>query len=221
MEFEKTFIELFGLTILEPVTTATDLLVSGVCFYAFYRIHKSQKRGNAFLLFKYYFLSMGLATAYGGIIGHALLHLFGFGWKVPGWIISMLSIALIERAAIIHARPLLKPAIGSFFSVLNIVEFITLITVVLYTLNFFFVEAHAFYGLMIVVASFELYVFMKTKDSGSRILLYAVFISAVAATVHLTKFSPHKWFNYLDLSHVLMALAAYAFYRGVMALRLN
>ena len=221
MELEKTFIELFGLKILEPVTTATDLLVSAVCFYAFLNIHKSTKRGRIFFLFKYYFLSMGIATAYGGIIGHALLYLFSFEWKIPGWIISMFSIALIERATIMHAMPLLKPTIGNFFSVLNILEFIILVCIVLYTLNFFFVETHAFYGLMIVVASFELYVFLKTKDSGSRILLYAVFISAVAATVHLTKFSPHQWFNYLDLSHVLMALAAYAFYRGIMTLRLN
>ena len=94
------------------------------------------------------------------------------------------------------------------------VELLALSALVLFTLDFFVVEAHAFYGLMVVVFSFELYVFLKTKNKGSRLLLIAVGITSAAAGVHLTRFSIHKWFNFLDLSHVLMATAAYVFYLG-------
>lgn len=214
MEFVKTTVDLFGFQIMEPVTAATDLLVSGVCLYAFLKIRKGTNNLSSVNLLKYYFLTLAVATAYGGIIGHALQHLLSFGWKVPGWLISMLSIALIERAAILHAKPILRPGIGKFFAILNIIELSVLVSVVLLTLNFFFVEAHAFYGLLIVVSSFELFIYIKTKDEGSRLLLVAVFISALAATVHLTQFSIHIWFNHLDLSHVLMAMAAYVFYLG-------
>ena len=214
MEFVKTTVDLFGFQIMEPVTAATDLLVSGVCLYAFLKIRKGKNNLSSVNLLKYYFLTLALATAYGGIIGHALQHVLSFGWKVPGWLISMLSIALIERAAILHAKPILRPGIGKFFAILNIIELSVLVSVVLLTLNFFFVEAHAFYGLLIVVSSFELFIYIKTKDEGSKLLLVAVFISALAATVHLTQFSIHIWFNHLDLSHVLMAMAAYVFYLG-------
>lgn len=214
MEFVKTTVDLFGFQIMEPVTAATDLLVSGVCLYAFLKIRKGTNNLSSVNLLKYYFLTLALATAYGGIIGHALQHVLSFGWKVPGWLISMLSIALIERAAILHAKPILRPGIGKFFAILNIIELSVLVSVVLLTLNFFFVEAHAFYGLLIVVSSFELFIYIKTKDEGSKLLLVAVFISALAATVHLTQFSIHIWFNHLDLSHVLMAMAAYVFYLG-------
>ena len=214
MEFVKTTVDLFGFQIMEPVTAATDLLVSGVCLYAFLKIRKGTNNLPSVNLLKYYFLTLALATAYGGIIGHALQHVLSFGWKVPGWLISMLSIALIERAAILHAKPILRPGIGKFFAILNIIELSVLVSVVLLTLNFFFVEAHAFYGLLIVVSSFELFIYIKTKDEGSKLLLVAVFISALAATVHLTQFSIHIWFNHLDLSHVLMAMAAYVFYLG-------
>jgi hypothetical protein len=213
MEFIKTTIEIAGIKIEEPVTAATDLLVSAVCLYAFYKLRTTQ--GNSTVkLFRYYFLTMALATFYGGLIGHAFLYLLSFTWKVPGWLFSMASIALIERAAIRHAQPLLKPSIGKFFATLNIVELLTLITVVLLTLNFFFVEAHAAYGLLVVVFSFELHVFKKTKGEGSRLLLLAVGVSAIAATVHLTRFTIDPWFNHLDFSHVLMAVAAYVFYLG-------
>ncbi len=214
MEFVKTTVDLFGFQIMEPVTAATDLLVSGVCLYAFLKIRKGTNNLSSVNLLKYYFLTLALATAYGGIIGHALQHVLSFGWKVPGWLTSMLSIALIERAAILHAKPILRPGIGKFFAILNIIELSVLVSVVLLTLNFFFVEAHAFYGLLIVVSSFELFIYIKTKDEGSKLLLVAVFISALAATVHLTQFSIHIWFNHLDLSHVLMAMAAYVFYLG-------
>lgn len=214
MEFVKTTVDLFGFQIMEPVTAATDLLVSGVCLYAFLKIRKGTNNLSSVNLLKYYFLTLALATAYGGIIGHALQHVLSFGWKVPGWLISMLSIALIERAAILHAKPILRPGIGKFFAILNIIELSVLVSVVLLTLNFFFVEAHAFYGLLIVVSSFELFIYIKTKDEGSKLLLVAVFISSLAATVHLTQFTIHIWFNHLDLSHVLMAMAAYVFYLG-------
>ncbi len=214
MEFVKTTVDLFGFQIMEPVTAATDLLVSGVCLYAFLKIRKGTNNLPSVNLLKYYFLTLAVATAYGGIIGHALQHVLSFGWKVPGWLISMLSIALIERAAILHAKPILRPGIGKFFAILNIIELSVLVSVVLLTLNFFFVEVHAFYGLLIVVSSFELFIYIKIKDEGSKLLLVAVFISALAATVHLTQFSIHIWFNHLDLSHVLMAMAAYVFYLG-------
>lgn len=214
MEFVKTTVDLFGFQIMEPVTAATDLLVSGVCLYAFLKIRKETNNLPSVNLLKYYFLTLAVATAYGGIIGHALQHVLSFGWKVPGWLTSMLSIALIERAAILHAKPILRPGIGKFFAILNIIELSVLVSVVLLTLNFFFVEAHAFYGLLIIVSSFELFIYIKTKDEGSKLLLVAVIISALAATVHLTQFSIHIWFNHLDLSHVLMAMAAYVFYLG-------
>jgi hypothetical protein len=157
---------------------------------------------------------MAFATAYGGIIGHAFLGYVGFGWKIPGWLISMVSIALLERSAIAHASALLDKKTSVFFAYLNTIELIVLNVIVLSTLNFFYVEAHAAYGLLIVVFSFEIYVFKITRDESSRRFLCAVGISALAALVHLTEFSLHAWFNHMDLSHVLMAASAYVFFLG-------
>ncbi len=221
MDFVKTSIDVFGFQIMEPMTAATDLLVSAVCLYAFFKIRNSNNKLPSVMLLKYYFLTLAISTAYGGIIGHALQHILSFGWKVPGWLISMLSIALIERAAILHAQPILQPGLGRFFAILNIIELLSLTTVVLLTLNFFFVEAHAAYGLLAIVSSFEFFIYLRTKNEGSRLLLIAVAISALAATVHLSKFTIHVWFNHLDLSHVLMAIAAYYYYLGAASIKEN
>ncbi|MEA2106205.1 MAG: hypothetical protein U9P82_05730 [Bacteroidota bacterium] len=49
------------------------------------------------------------------------------------------------------------------------------------TLNFFFVEIHSAYGLLVIVASFNLFVYTKTKAKESKLFLIAVGFSAIGA----------------------------------------
>ncbi|MFZ1806565.1 MAG: hypothetical protein WAU36_05060, partial [Cyclobacteriaceae bacterium] len=102
-------ITVFNIRIDEPVNMFTDLIVSAVCLIAYYKLTRKQLPGKTQLYFRWYFLLMGLATFFGGVIGHGFLYAFSFAWKLPGWIISMFSIALIERSSIEHARPLISP----------------------------------------------------------------------------------------------------------------
>ena len=81
MELAQPSIYFLGLRIDEPVTTVTDLIVSAVCFYAFYQLHRIPLKNKVHWNLKYYFLSMGMATLIGGVIGHGFLYLFSFAWK--------------------------------------------------------------------------------------------------------------------------------------------
>ncbi len=208
-----------GILIQEPVTTLTDIMITVVCWFVFLRLKPYHFRSIVYRLFRYFFFMMGLATLLGGIFGHAFNYAVGYNLKLPGWICSMIAVMLAERSSIVHARPLLKKQIGELFSVLNIVELATLITAVSVTLNFLFVEVHALYGLLIVFGSFEFFIYRKTKDAGSRYLLYSVGISSIAAFVHISYFTIHPWFNYLDLAHCLMCVSAYVLYLGVRKLK--
>ena len=116
MYIPQPSIEFFSIRIDEPITTLTDLFVSAMCFYAFYRLNKIPTRNKMHTYLKVYFMSMGIATTIGGIVGHGFLYLFDYNaalpvspWKLPGWITSMISIAMIERASIEYARKLIKP----------------------------------------------------------------------------------------------------------------
>lgn len=240
MEYIQPSIELFGLRIDEPVTTLTDLMVSAVCYYAYYKLSKNRIHNRVHLFLTYYFLSMGIATTVGGIVGHGFLYLFDaqwktpdsllhflsniFGhdllknianpWKLPGWLTSMFSIMLVERAAIEYARPLIKPKLGNFFAWFNIFELTTFVTITFLTLNFFFVEVHSAYGLLIVVTSFNMVVYVKRKTQGSKLFLIAVGFSALGALFFMNKWGFNEWFNHFDISHVLMTVSAYFFYLG-------
>ena len=78
---ENPPIDIFGLTILEPITSLTAVLVSIVCLYAFFQLSKLPRHDRVHHFFRYYFLSMAVATAVGGIIGHAFLYAFTFAWN--------------------------------------------------------------------------------------------------------------------------------------------
>lgn len=203
-----------GIRIDEPIVTLTDLLVSFLCFLFFYRIQKSGKKEKVFLYFKIYFLVMGIATALGGIIGHAFMYNFSFYWKLPGWITSMISIMFVERAAIEHTRIWLSGSVVKILGIVNIIEFLTFLTLTILTLNFFYVEFHSGYGLMFVVLSLEGFLLIKTKNTASKLMLVGVGFAALAALFFMNKISPHQWFNYLSVSHILMAIAATFFYEG-------
>lgn len=218
---EINTIYLRGIRIDEPIVTVTDLLVSVLCFYFAWRIHKSEKKEKVFLFFKIYFFVMGIATTLGGIIGHAFMYHFSFYWKLPGWITSMISIMFVERAAIEHTRIRLTASIVKAFGIVNILEFLTFLTLTITSLNFFFVEFHSGYGLMFVVLSLEGFLFIKTKNAASKFMLIGVGFAALAALFFMNKISPHQWFNYLSISHVLMAIAATFFYIGTLKIDMS
>lgn len=209
-------ISILGVLIEEPITTFTDILVSIVCFYAFFRLTRIPHKGKMHTYLKIYFVSMGIATAVGGLIGHGFFYAFdkNMFWKLPGWFTSMVSIAMIERASIEYARSLIKPSLGRFFAWLNIIELLTFMIITFATLNFFFVEVHSTYGLLIVVTSFNSYVYYKTRSVGSKNYLIAVGLSALSALIFLNEWGVSKWFNHFDISHTIMAVAAWFFYIG-------
>lgn len=208
----------FGLRIDEPVATVTDLAVALVCGYAYVQMGRKYLHSRAQVHFRNYFLLVAVATTLGGLIGHGFLYAFSFAWKLPGWLVGIVSVSLVERAAISHARGLIRPGIARFFLALNIVEMVAILVITIATLDFRWVEYHNAYGLIVNVVGFHGYVFYRTRDRGSLIVLGAVVITAVASVVFTRHISLHQWFNYIDMSHVLLAIAAYIMYLGAIRL---
>ncbi|MEM9894732.1 MAG: hypothetical protein AAF789_00055 [Bacteroidota bacterium] len=213
---EQPSIDLFGLVFHTPVTALTDVVVALICLGAYLKLGKLDQgyRGEIYRLFRYYFLSMSLATFFGGILGHALLHYLPFIAKLPGWITSMLSVALLERALIRYASHTLSDQVGRFFSRLNILELLFFLVLSLVTVNFKFVLAHAGYGIGIVTGGFGLYIFLTEKDHGSKKMLQGVLACILGATCFVFKIGVSKWFNHVDVSHVFMMVASIFFYLG-------
>lgn len=203
-----------GIRIDEPMTTFTDLWVAAACFYAFWRMIPLAKDSKVHFYLKWYFFTMGLATTLGGLVGHGFLYLFSFAWKLPGWLTSMFSIALIERAVIEKMSEVIPDKWKKRLSWINIAELTLFIILTFSTLNFFWVEAHSAYGLLIIVSSFSWYTWRQTGNEGSKLFLYGVGWAAISALFFMNEWALHTWFNHLDISHTFMTIAVITFYRG-------
>ena len=207
-------IELFGVTIMEPMVTFTDFWITAVCVYAFVQLVKLDKKGKVHQLMRSYFIIMALATFLGGILGHAFQYAVGLTWKLPGWLISMLSVMSIERASIMHASPIINKKFAKFLGVANVIELLTFAFIAFYTLDFFYIQVHSAYGLGLVVLPLHFLVYWRSRNEGSRIIFLSVIFATLAAFFYTSEIGLHTWFNHLDLAHTVMAISLYFFYRG-------
>ncbi len=211
-------IELFGVTIMEPMVTFTDLWITAVCVYAFIRLVKLKKPGKVHQYMRWYFLIMAVATFLGGILGHAFQYAVGLEWKLPGWLISMIAVMAVERATIMHAQPVINKTFGKFLEIANVVELITFAVITFTTLNFFFIQVHSAYGLGLVVLPLHFLVFMRTRNRGSKYFVLTVLFATLAAFFYTSEIGLGIWFNHLDIAHTVMAISMYWFYRGTLVL---
>lgn len=215
IDFSKIHqIQLFGITILEPSTVISSLMMTLICIYAFFQLDKLGKAHRMYKQLQYFFLFMGLATAIGGVLGHGFLYVTGMRGKIPGWFASMIAVALFERAAIWHVKPLLPEKWGNLLGKLNYIELFIFFVLTFYTLSFIVVEIHAVYGLFLMLFSIELYVYKKKKDPGSPYIFIATLLGAASAGLHALKFSFGPWFNYNDISHITMGASIWYYYQG-------
>lgn len=214
-EIVVTSIHLLGVRIDEPVTTATDLVITAVCLYAFFALRRRRVAHVIYRLLRGFFLLLALATLWGGVMGHGFLYAVTFHWKLPGWAFAMVAINLIERVVILYSKPYIRKGFVRFFSWLNVLELVVFAGLAFSTLNFRYVEIHAAYGLLIFVFSFSLFHYIRRNDRAVfKWFLAAVLTVAVSDFFFLSGIGLGPWFNYIDISHMLLAVGAWFFYIG-------
>ncbi len=200
----------------EPVTVLTDVMVGMVCLYAYRQLKQQTKPLKELAYLRIFFVSMAAATIYGGVVGHGLMPHLSHGWKLPGWLISMISIGFLERTAIAYAQRHVSKRWRQFWLSLNWLELAIFVALVCITLNFKWVEVHAGYGILVVCGGFFGYAWLRFQKKTSLWFLGGVAMCVISAIVFSMQWGLGIWFNHLDVSHVWMALGAWCFYLGGM-----
>ena len=214
MAFEKIIIEIAGIVIYEPMASLTDLFVSFAAFYAYFIMLKEKRKGKMHFYFKYHFLTMGLATLFGGLFGHAFLYAVGIEWKLPGWLISMISISLLERAFIAYTVQHVSERAKFSIKLINNLELVFFMAITIYTLDFKFVELHSGFGILAEVLPLQLYMWYKTRDKASKWVFVMITLSIISALFFMFEIIIHPWFNHLAVSHILMTIGVLYMLKG-------
>jgi len=213
-KFIQPSIEILNVRIDEPITVATDLLLAAICFYAFFRIRKFEYMGRVKWYFKYYFLTLGLGAAFGGIFGHAFQYRLSEEWKLLSWVMALGSVALIAHALVEMAKPLVKPGVPRIVNSFNTLIFIIALFYTLWTMAFSPVKYFTIYGMLLVVGSFSYFIYRKTGSRGMLFLLGAVLVGFLSAVIFSYEWGLGPWLNHRDISHLILSFSAFGFYKG-------
>jgi len=183
--FMQPSIEVLNIRIDEPVTTATDILLAGVCVYAFFRIRKLGPTLTVKRYFEYYFLALGLGAFFGGLLGHAFLYQLSPYWKLVSWILILLSVACMVHALLELAKPLVKPAFIRFLLLMNLFILAIALFATVWSLTFSAVKYYTIFGMFIVAGALSYYIFRRTGNRG----VYMFMMARIAKSIQ-TQTSP-------------------------------
>lgn len=203
----------------EPVTTLTDVLTAIVCLFVFLQFKKYQGvKSNSFINYQYYFLFFSISMFSAGIIGHGLQAYLGFDWKKIGWVMSSLGFLSFEFGTIKELENKLKPSVIRLFKIFFIVQFFVFVPLMVYYQNFKIPQLNSTITFILFVLPLQIYGYTKTKKRGHLMVIGTIVFALLPGLVYNNQISFGRWFNYHDISHVLMATFMFLMYKGTFKL---
>mgnify|MGYP006442261917 CR=1 FL=1 len=203
-----TFINFGDIRLEEPVTVLTNILVAAVAMWAFLNLGKSVKYHQLKKYLRAHFLFLSIGTLLGGLLGHGFLHYLSLAYKLPGWLLSLLSVSFLSVAVLKYARNVLNDNLYNFIFGFIVIESITSTMLTVFSLSFFWISIHSV--ILLIGVSLPLLIrshFRLVPTRALRFLLVGLAINTVSAVVFATEISIDIWFNHIDISHVIMAVS--------------
>jgi hypothetical protein len=204
--------------IYEPVTAITDYIITALCLYFFMHLKGSMK-APIIKNWNLFFLFFGIATALSGS-AHAFFAtheglMYNLVW-LTGQAFIIPSTYFAQKATL-HLR--LRDNLNKgYWNLSCVIQLIIFCVAVFIFRNFFVVIVNAVVGLIpVMVIHFR----ESDKNNWSKWVAYGILISFLTAFVNGAKLSLHEFFNYKDISHVLIMISLIVIFIGMKMNALN
>lgn len=208
---DVTSIEIFGLTVTEPFTWITNWMVAGASLYFGHKLYYARYADTQMKFWSMFFLFMGLASLTGGT-AHGFINYVGNNFHYAAWIFTGIAVYGAQRGTLEIIR---DSKIYPGLKIFVLLELIAMITSVLFFQSFESVRVNSALGLIGLVLPIQLYGYRYFGLKGSGIIALGIISNVIPALIHALRFSYNKWFNFNDLSHVVMIGCFYIIYKGV------
>jgi hypothetical protein len=211
---EITSLNFFNIYLLEPITVLTNFFIFFFCLYFYFKLNINSSN---FKLKKYWRLFF-LFFSFSSVIG-ALAHGFrGYLNKTVFdivWLTMNLSSILITHFLLLSNIETISlgDRYKSFFKNIIVLISIVFVGVILLTNNFLSVKINACISILLTL--FIHFFTYRNKINGSGFILFGFSFSILSVIVHSIKFSFSSWFNYKDISHVIMNISLFIIFIGV------
>ncbi len=212
MNFDYTFITIKGFILFEPMVILTNLILFACALYYFRQLwsynHRYSRQKALFILM------IGISGLFGSVahavhfqLGDAFFNTMLFLMNS----ISLLSILFCFSGAYYYLSKEkgTKKWVNTFVWLWVIV-----LLIVTYLKNeFVLVKIHAGIVLLFSLIVYSLY--DTRKDPGSKYIVSGILVAFLSIITHTLRINLHAWFNYKDISHVIMIASLYLIYKGV------
>lgn len=198
----------------EPVTSITDFMLAAVAFYFFYSIHKMESKKRSVINWSKFFLFLGLSTFFGGL-AHAISDrennfIYDLVW-LSMQLSSGLSVFYAQSAA--FRSEIRNRKTQKILHKVSFIQLLLFIPSVIYFFSFKVVAINSSIGLIELVILFLPVGIQNWKHKA--LISAGVLISFLTVYVNSTKLSIATWFNYNDISHVIMFVSILMICKGV------
>ena len=189
---------------MEPVVFLTNWMMTAQSGFYYLKLRKHPDTSRSFKSWSYFFLLFAGSTFFGGL-SHLLFHYLDLRGKIPGWSLAILSITFLELGVFQQSnRSHWNKGVG----LQTLVIFILLIL----DFKFLWVTIQTVIGLVLVlgIVSFQE---LKKGERHWRGYLFGIGWMLLSVPVLMLQLDFSIWFNRHDISHLLMMLCLYQFYR--------
>ena len=196
----------------EPVAVFTSYIISGLCFYFYWTLRNGDNRSAATLSWANHILFVGLASLVGSC-SHAFFAVHeGIAYKsfwLPMQMLNIIAVYFAQQGAL---NSVLKNSPSKkYWKVSYDIQLILFLISVFVFHNFLVVILNAVVGMIPVMVL----LFMDSKKEKSSLWIASGFtILILSAIIFITKYALHKYFNHIDISHVIMMISLWMIYKG-------
>ena len=207
---ETTQIELLGLTVMEPFTWLTNWSVAAFSFYFGHMLFHSKSGDKQAKYWSVFFVFMGIASITGGT-AHGFINYVGNNFHYAAWIFTGIAVFSAQLAALEVVKEARVYAPLKWFVV---AELIATSAAIIFSQSFEVVRVNSAFGLMGIVLPIQIYGYKFLGMKRNGIIALGILSNIAPALIHAGKFSYNKWFNFNDLSHIVMIGCFYIIYLG-------
>ena len=207
---EATQYELLGLTITEPFTWLTNWAVAAFSFYFGHMLFHSKNNDRQTKYWSIFFLCMGLASMTGGT-AHGFINYVGINFHYAAWVFTGIAVYGAQLASLEVIKDARIYAPLRWFV---IIELVAMIISVLFFQSFESVRVNSALGLLGIVLPIQLYGYKFLGMRRNGIIALGILSNIAPGIIHAIKFSYNRWFNFNDISHVVMIGCFYIMYLG-------
>lgn len=205
--------EWLGIIFRDPVTALTNVLIAVTAWWAFRRFRREDCTEGAYS-WRWFFFFTGISSLV-AVVVHGFSYYTSEKTHLVIWIVMCLlqgfGITFAQRATILEYFPEKSKKVWLTVPVIQFVAFAGLLA--LYQ-NYNVAKVHIALGLLPLMF-WNGYQHFSGNPTGGGIAL-GIFVASITAFVHTFKISFGDWFNYNDISHVLLCVSIWLMCKGVL-----